>query len=173
MTKIINLWAGPGTGKSSIAADLFSEMKWLGYNVEMVTEVAKDVVWDGHFNLLQDQWYLSAMQNRRLVRLIGQVEYVITDSPLLMGTVYMDATNPQSLKDSILDIWNTYDNINFMLKRVKPYVKVGRTQDEADARLIDDKCRFTLKQLGEPFYEILADRNGKIEILKVLEGKCR
>ena len=172
-TKIVNLWGGPGTGKSSTAADLFSEMKWGGYSVELVSEVAKDIVWEGHFNLLQDQWYISAMQNRKIRRLIGQVEYIVTDSPLLLGAVYMDETIPQSLKDCVRDIWNTYDNINFMLNRVKPYVKVGRTQDEVDARKIDNECRRVLHEAGEIFHEITADRNGKVEILKVLEGKCR
>jgi adenylate kinase family enzyme len=31
--KVINLFAGPGAGKSTTAAALFSKMKWKGYNV--------------------------------------------------------------------------------------------------------------------------------------------
>ena len=44
--KVINLFGGPGCGKSTTAADLFARMKLRGLSVELVTEYAKDVVWD-------------------------------------------------------------------------------------------------------------------------------
>lgn len=34
----INLFAGPGAGKSTACAQLFSRMKLAGFNVEQVTE---------------------------------------------------------------------------------------------------------------------------------------
>jgi hypothetical protein len=43
--KVINLWAGPGAGKSTTAAGLFL-MKLTGRRVELVTEYAKEVVYD-------------------------------------------------------------------------------------------------------------------------------
>ena len=38
MTKVINLFGGPGAGKSTIASGLFYHMKIAGYNVEMTGE---------------------------------------------------------------------------------------------------------------------------------------
>ena len=40
-TIVINLIGSPGTGKSTLASELFSKMKWQGYDVELVSEYAK------------------------------------------------------------------------------------------------------------------------------------
>ena len=52
--KVINLFAGPGTGKSTTAAGLFYKMKSKGYMVELVTEFAKDLVYQESFFRLKD-----------------------------------------------------------------------------------------------------------------------
>ena len=41
-TLVINLFGGPGCGKSTTMARLFADLKARGYNVEMVSEFAKD-----------------------------------------------------------------------------------------------------------------------------------
>lgn len=43
MTKVINLIGAPGAGKSTIASQLFSLMKWQGLDVELVSEYAKEL----------------------------------------------------------------------------------------------------------------------------------
>ena len=45
-TKIINIFGNPGSGKSTIAAYLFTALKSRNIEVELVTETAKDLVWD-------------------------------------------------------------------------------------------------------------------------------
>lgn len=47
MTKIINLFGGPGVGKSTIASGLFYYMKIAGYNVEAPQEWCKQKVYEG------------------------------------------------------------------------------------------------------------------------------
>ena len=42
---IIQLYAAPGSGKSTGAAYIFSKLKMAGVNAELVTEFAKDKVW--------------------------------------------------------------------------------------------------------------------------------
>lgn len=58
MTLVVNLYAGPGTGKSTTAALAFGELKTLGVNCEYVQEYAKDRVWDEHFSVFSNQIYL-------------------------------------------------------------------------------------------------------------------
>src|SRR6266446_4338308 len=103
--KVINLFGGPGTGKSTVASDLFALMKWQNMNVELVTEFAKEVTWEKHHNIFNDQLYILAQQNRRLERLKDQVNYVISDSPILMYQAY----NPKGYfkhYDAIVnDVW--------------------------------------------------------------------
>ena len=43
---IINIFGGPGVGKSTVAADLFVIMKKEGYSVELVTEYAKELTYE-------------------------------------------------------------------------------------------------------------------------------
>jgi predicted ATPase len=94
MTKFINIFGGPGVGKSTTTAALFSVMKMSGYNVELVTEVAKDFVWEDRATTLTIQPYITIKQFRNLIRLKGKVEYVITDAPILLGCVYADKYAP-------------------------------------------------------------------------------
>ena len=87
-TKLINLFGGPGIGKSTVAAHLYAHLKMEGYSAELVTEYAKDKVWEGSINVLRDQIYVFAKQRFRLGRIVGKVEYIVTDAPLLLSMVY-------------------------------------------------------------------------------------
>ena len=137
--KVINLFGGPGIGKSTTAAGLFYYMKKLGMNVELVSEYAKDCVWEEAQFKMKDQLYLLAKQNRKLERLRDKVEYVITDSPLLLGHYYgtMYGNHPELVGPLTVDLFHTYDNINIELIRTKPYNPVGRLGSENDARNSD------------------------------------
>lgn len=140
--KVINLWGGPGSGKSTSAAGLFYLMKSEGISVELVTEVPKDYVWEKRFETLKDQLYVTAKQNHRLERLRGQVDWVITDSPLLMGIAYCDPNYLNgAYKKMIEELWNTYDNESFFINRTKEYATFGRNQTLSEAIEIDEKLR--------------------------------
>ena len=88
MTKVINFYGGPGSGKSTQASGLFYKMKAAGYSVELVNEFAKECVWEGNVPMLKDQLWVLAHQHRKLVRLRDKVDYIITDSPVLLSIVY-------------------------------------------------------------------------------------
>jgi len=57
-TLIVNLFGGPGTGKSTLCADLFAKLKWRHTNCEMALEFAKDKVWEESFKVLDNQIYI-------------------------------------------------------------------------------------------------------------------
>ena len=149
--KVINLFGGPGTGKSITRAELFARMKRKSYIVEEVTEYAKDVTWEKNFSQFEDQLFMLAQQNRRLSRLQGQVDWAISDSPILLGIHYMTPNYlPNNFVNLMFEVWDTYDNYNFFLRRTKPYEKVGRTQTEEQARKIDEEILHTLKENNIP-----------------------
>ena len=50
----ICLYASPSSGKSTMAANVFSKLKMFGVNCELVTEFAKDLVWDNSMIELSD-----------------------------------------------------------------------------------------------------------------------
>lgn len=134
--KVVNFYGGPGTGKSTVAASVFAELKWRGYNVELVTEFAKDLVWEKRFHTLEDQIYIFGKQFHKIHRLIDQVEFVITDSPLLLSLYYGSALSKE-FKDLVYSEYKKLDNIDIFLKREKEYNPKGRMQTLEEAKEID------------------------------------
>ncbi len=145
--KIINLIGGPNTGKTTTALGLTYLMKMAGYRVKYVSEYAEEMVYEERSNILEDQLYILAKQNRRLHRLRGLVDYVVTDSPLVLGLVYAKDGGSPELRSLIHNYWNQYDNATFMLGRNSQmkFETQGRVQQSHTECLgIDDRIRKNL-----------------------------
>ena len=168
--KVINLFGGPGTGKSTTAAGLFHIMKLQKMECELVTEYAKDLVWAGRFPMLSEQDYIFAKQNHRLRRLIGKVDWVITDSPLILGNFYIKDDFPGRVHfcNFIQDVYASYDNVNIFLRRVKQYNPNGRTQTEEEATEIDKEILKYLISRNMPYTIIDADKDAHTKILEMI-----
>ena len=141
--KVVNFWGGPGSGKSTTASGVFFGMKVTAeHPVEMVTEFAKELTYDENWKTLSNQQLVTSEQDQRLRRLIGHVDYAITDSPLLLGCVYgADLWALDEMQEQWWKLFKTYDNINIFVERVKPYQPYGRSQDEDQARILDRRLR--------------------------------
>jgi tRNA uridine 5-carbamoylmethylation protein Kti12 len=158
--KVINLLGGPGIGKSTLRAKLFSLMKEHEIDVEEVTEYAKDKTWEHNSSALSDQLYVLANQNRRLTRLKDQVEWVVSDSPIILCAHYASIDYlPINYKNLIFEIWDTYDNYNFVIERTVPYKTSGRYQTEDEAKSIDRDIVDMLIKRNIPFTTIRQDEN--------------
>ena len=155
--KVINLAGQPSAGKSTTAAGLFYLMKHAGLNVELIDEYAKQMTWEKRFGTLADQLYILAKQNRKLERLRGQVDYVISDSPLFLGRIYNQSNKLPSLNSFIMEVFNSYDNLNFIIQPHKPYRTVGRNQTEG-----------LLIQLGVPYQTIKGDKDAPEKIFNII-----
>ena len=157
MTKYVNLFGGPGVGKSTTAAAIFAEMKKSGYSVELVTEVAKDFVWEERSATLTYQPYITIKQWRNLIRVKDKVDYVITDAPILMGCMYADKYAPHlpsSYKQFIADLHNQEldPSVNILLRREFAYDSTGRYQSANEAVEMDGAIEETLDFYGVEFY---------------------
>ncbi len=177
-TKIVNLFGGPGTGKSTTAAGLFSELKLSGVNCEYVQEYAKDKAWEfgGTFHstpkLFNAQEYIFGKQHFRLRRLIGEVDVIITDCPIFLGLIYMPDDFPlPSLRNVIFEAYDLYDNLNVFLHRVKGYNPKGRFQSEKQAQGLDVKIRSMLDESVIPYYQVNADRMAVSVIVDIMKQK--
>lgn len=157
--KVINLYAGPGAGKSTTAAGLFNLMKTLGHSVELVTEFAKDVTYEKNFGTLANQLHILAEQDRRQRRLVGQVEWCITDSPLLLGLAYMTPEYAEWLPHAICGAYRRYDNLSVVVERnphLHPYQAYGRNQTEEQAAELDATISDILAKEDERPLRVLA-----------------
>lgn len=165
--KIINLFAGPGSGKSTTAAGLFYLMKSNQYNVELITEYAKDLTWENRSYTLDNQIYVFAKQYHRIFRLTGKVDWIITDSPILLSIVYAKQV-PDSFKQLVLDTWNSQNNISFFINRIKPYSTVGRSQTKDEAVQIDNQIKEVLKKHKIIYKQINGDLEAPSVVFKEL-----
>lgn len=55
---VVNLFGAPGSGKSTGAAYIFSQLKIAGVNAELVTEFVKDKVWENNEEVFKNQAYI-------------------------------------------------------------------------------------------------------------------
>jgi hypothetical protein len=165
MTKIVNLYGGPGSGKSTTAAALFAEMKNQGINCELVTEYAKELVWEQSNCKLDDQLYIFAKQYRRISRLLGRVDYVVTDAPILNSLVYGVTTD--TFKDLVRETYASMDNIDVFLRRVKVYNPAGRQQTEGQARDLDQDIELILNDIADLHY-VNGDRSAIPPLMELI-----
>lgn len=147
MTTFINLLGEPSAGKSTLAAGLFYLMKKSRMNVEIVTEYAKDLIYDGHSSGSMDQIAVFSEQRKRLFRMDGKVEYVITDSPLALSAYYAhySATVGNSVATNLCSVIihesSKMKNLNFFVNRTHEYEQDGRSQTEAEAANLKEDLR--------------------------------
>jgi tRNA uridine 5-carbamoylmethylation protein Kti12 len=158
-TIIINLFGGPGCGKSTAAAQIYSNLKVAGVEVELVTEYAKDMTWEKRFNILDEQIYVFAKQCRKISRLIGEVDVVVVDSPLLMCITYMRDGYFSALAPLIEQVWNSHNNFSVMVDRKTVYSQIGRSQTEQES--IDKDAQII---------RLLNDYNVQYELHDVVNG---
>lgn len=147
---IINLFGAPGAGKSTGAAYVFSQLKAAGVNAELVTEFAKDKVWEETKAVFENQAYIFGKQYFRISRLAGKVDVVITDSPILLSAFYGkdDQVLGKEFDDLTLKVFNQYDSLNVYVHRVKPYNEAGRFQTEAESDKLSENLLQFLKTHG-------------------------
>lgn len=151
-TLVTNLFGGPGTGKSTTAAGVFCALKRKGINCELVTEFAKDLVWEKSYNLLPNQIWVFGVQHHRLWRLLGQVDVVVTDAPLLHSILYNQQS--ETLNQLVLAEHHKLNNLNIFLKRTKPFVQTGRYHNEEQSQEIDEDILKLLQGLSESFESV-------------------
>lgn len=160
--KVINLFAGPGSGKSTVCAGLFSKLKLYGINCEMALEYAKDKVWEKSFRTLDNQIYIFGKQLHRIWRLKDQVDLVITDSPLLFSLIY-DKTCNSKFKDLVIDQFNQFDNINYFINRGESYNPKGRMQTLEESKEIDLMIKDMLTNFNISY--TLVNKEGAIDTI--------
>jgi GTPase SAR1 family protein len=170
MTKIINLFAGPSAGKSSVAGALLSELKKRDIPADAPYEFPKVLAWDKNYPAIKDQLYVIGNQHRGISRSYGNVDYIIVDSPILLSLIYknfyeQEPTYPGSFYDEsfdnfILSLHKKYDNLNIFLERDEErFEDSGRYQNLEESKLIDQKLHTLLTENNIPYHSVHVDKS--------------
>lgn len=139
---VVNLYGAPGAGKSTGAAYVFSQLKMRGINAELVTEFAKDKVWEESKAVFQNQAYIFGKQYFRISRVQDKVDVVITDSPILLSPFYAhDPVLGEEFDRLVTKVSKSYDTMNVFINRTKPYNGTGRFQTEAESDTLSSELR--------------------------------
>ena len=171
---VINLTGAPGAGKSTGAAKLFYELKTRGVNCELVNEFAKDKTWEHNATALNCQEYIFGKQSYRLKRCRDEVDVIITDSPLPLTIIYTkDESIKKPLTELVLAVYNSYDNINFFINRVKPYNPRGRNQTAEESDCLSLEIKNLYQQLNIPYVEINGNNAGYDTALELIMTKLQ
>jgi hypothetical protein len=154
MTLVVNIFGGPGCGKSTAAAGTYFKLKSSHVHAELVTEFAKDKVWEDSLSVLANQIYIFANQHQRIFRCLNKVDVIVTDSPvnlgLIYGTMYGNHLS-EPLEQLIRYEFQRNHNLNIVLERASDYDSRGRVQTYEEALMVDKRIIEILQQDDLPY----------------------
>lgn len=153
-TLIVNLFGGPGSGKTSVATGVFSDFRKMGIKAHFAEEYAKELVGDQNWMALNNQIHVFGEQHRRITRWIGKVDIIVTDSPLLLTRIYGRGNYP-ALDQLALDEHRRTDSANFFIERPTVYESgLGRSESEQRSISIDNEILSMLKVCSVEFIRL-------------------
>lgn len=143
-----------------------------GIDCEYVSEYAKDRVWqDDQFPLRHCQQYVTGKQCLKITRLLGKVDVIVTDSPLLLGAMY---TNEKIYQDVCVYEAKKYSNsFNIFVNRKKKYNPNGRNQTEQEALEIDKGILKLLNDNNIPYIYADGTQDGYDDIVNMIIDRLK
>lgn len=147
---VINAFGGPGSGKSVSCMDICQQLKKLGYNAEYVQEYAKELVYSEAWEQLdgspEHQFEVLKEQLNRVDRLYGRVDFIVTDSPVLLNSVYNKALT-SDYDDMVTALFNDFENFTYFVERdASAYQQEGRIQNLEESQKIDQEIKTLLTE---------------------------
>lgn len=126
-TIVINAFAGPGAGKTTSCLEVAEKLKKQGFVTEYVQEYAKELVYDNNLIMLdghyEHQFAILNEQMKRINRLYGKVDFIVTDSPILLNNTYLNEDKNTEVylaySDSVNKLYGLYNNFNYFVERDK------------------------------------------------------
>jgi len=180
MSILINLFGGPGIGKSSISAGITYKLKKKHISCNNPYEFLKTLAWDKNYPAIQDQLYVFANQHRGIAQSYGKVDYIVIDSPIMFSTIYHSYYTKgypaeyygESFHKMVVDLHNNYDNLNILLKRSNTEInEAERFQDLKQSIEIDELCKAKLEEHNLPYHEVEVGSKTVKQILKLLKQR--
>jgi hypothetical protein len=158
----INLFSGSGAGKSRCAAYIFSELKSRHLKIEYVTEYIKFWTYIPRFPKSFDSFYVTAKQVYHEDTILrGGMDYVISDSPLLLHyfyTAHHKAPAQLPILDVCKEMEREYPSLNLFINRIdENFSTVGRYENLEEAKEIDIKVKVLLEAEGIQYKEFGCD----------------
>ncbi len=145
--------------------DITARLKRKGVNAEYITEFAKDKVYENNQEVFNHQQYLFGKQSFRMGRVRNKVQVMVCDSPLLLNIIYNDdKVLGEDFNQTVLNVFNSYHNKNYLLVRNHTYENEGRLHNEKEAKVVRKKIMDKLDKLHIE-YEITTSSEDNCEMI--------
>lgn len=170
-TIVINLFGEPSAGKSTCAMDITAQLKRNGINAEYVSEFAKDKVYENNNEVFKHQEYLFGKQSFKMGRVRDKVQVMVVDSPLILCAVYnKNKVLGEEFDRTVLNVFNSYKNRNYLLTRHHSYENEGRFQNEDEAKVVRKEIIDKLAKYRIKYKEIAStEQNCKHIVEEIME----
>lgn len=147
---VINGYGGPGAGKSTACLEITADLKKEGYNAEYVQEYAKELVYEKDMEMLdgspEHQYEILKEQTRRMDRLYDQVDFIVTDSPVMLNTIYNKQLTPE-YESLVNELQGEYINYSFFMERdASNFEKEGRIHNLTESIEKDNEIKDMLQK---------------------------
>lgn len=153
-TLIVNLVAGPCSGKSTNSAELFARLKRMNISCEYVPEFIKEEIYKENLTLPKNQLPLFGAEVYSLDNKIGKVDVIVHDGSLINNIIY-DYENDTEFHKFVAYWFNKYENLNFFIKRGDiEFETYGRLHNESEAKALDNRIKETHDKFGISYHEI-------------------
>lgn len=171
----INIYGGPGVGKSTLAAKFFIHFKQRGHNIELIQEFVKQYVYTSQTLTPWGQMYTFGQQfGAELRALEGGVQQIVTDSPLFLQSIYARYNGcpvHAELAKICQEFDKQYPSINFLILRKTLFKGIGRWGDEDEAKLRDRLIESELIRHEIPYHLINPLDSKDVDVhLKIVEN---
>lgn len=153
--KTINLFGAPSAGKSTAMLGLTYRMKIMGLSAENTPEFFKEMIYeDSKAEKFGGQLYVLGEQNRRLARLLDKNDFAITDCPLPLIGFYTRKDYVEGFSEFVKNLFNTYENYNYLIVRQHEFEKEKRVHSEEEATKIELALPEYLNNIGVKYKTI-------------------
>lgn len=148
-TLVVNLFGGPGAGKTTCAMEICVALKKQGIATEYIPEYAKELVYANRMELLDGsthhQRHIYQEQKRKMNNALGKVDVIVTDSPIILSTIY-DKEHCSAFEKEIIQEFYKHDNFNMFINRGDTFETNGRIHTLQESMVIDQKIKDFLKK---------------------------
>lgn len=182
-TIIVNAFAGAKAGKTEACFSLVAGLKKAGYAAEYIggcaDELASEKKWENLDGTNEQELEILRVQLERMDAKLGQVDFIVTDAPILLNQVYNKEISLE-WQTMLKELNSHYFSYNFFLQREYPKLK-DRSLEELEGfgkfvqKDIEIRAMLAVNGIQHSVYkkdDMLQETLKQIEALHKLTNDC-